>query len=111
MQATRSTKAASITRIIKVERNAAENCVEASVCETHHKKTKSVVVSFSCYLIRKIDADFGTAVEVEKRFADGELYHIHANDGVSSCDCPAGTYKGKCRHLEMVREAKRMGLL
>lgn len=111
MQTTRTTKAAAITRTIKLEWNEREQAVEATVCEEHHKKTKSIVASFSCYFLRSIRADFGSALEVIKRFSEGEVYHIHTSNGVSQCDCPAGTYRGSCRHLEMVKEARKQGLL
>lgn len=109
--ATRNTKAGQIERTLCVAFNAEANAVEATVCETHHKKTKSRMEGFNSYFIRKIAADFGQGYEVEKRFADSEVYHVHHGHHGMTCDCPGGTYKGNCRHEAMVKEAIAKGLL
>lgn len=108
---TRQTKACEIERILSIAFNSEAGCVEATVCETHHKKTKSISVSFTSYFLRRIAADFGQGYEVEKRFHGGEVYHVHHDRGSVSCTCPGGTYRGSCRHMEMIAEAKKQQLL
>lgn len=106
---TRQTKAATIERNISLTA-CKDGEVTAIVLETAMRKRTSSGESKS-YFLRKITADFGTAYEVERVDGGGEVYHVHTDRYGTTCDCPGGTYKGKCRHLDMVNQAKREGLL
>jgi hypothetical protein len=107
---TRQTKAGQIDRNLTVGLRCENNHVEtyAIVVETLHRKTTTTTTTTDYYILRRIPSEFGgIAVEIEKQYADGEVYHVHDN----TCDCPAGIYRGSCRHLEMVKEALRRGLI
>jgi ribosomal protein S14 len=51
------------------------------------------------------------AVEVSKQTGEHEKYHVYLEGAGGSCTCPAGTYRGACRHLDICREAFREGLV
>jgi len=110
-QTTRTTKAATITRRIELSLRM-DMTTQACVTETTHLKTKDNTV-ITLYTLTRIDTDFGVGVEVTKQFSeDGEVYHVHLDKTLGdSCTCPAGVYKGACRHLDMTREAVRRGLV
>jgi hypothetical protein len=42
----------------------------------------------------------------------GEHHHTFvARDGSDSCDCPGGTYTGRCKHLDALRHLMTAGRL
>lgn len=107
---TRQTKAATIERSINLE-ICKDGSVFGTVLEIANRK-RTAQAETKSYFLRKMDADFGDlAMEVERVDGDGEVYHVHQERGVMSCSCPAGTYRGKCRHLDLLLEAKRLGMI
>lgn len=109
---TRQTKAATIERNISLTA-CRDGEVTAIVLETAMRKRTSSGETKS-YFLRRIPADFGTAYEVERVDGGGEVYHVHSQScrNGTTCSCPAGTYgKCVCRHVAMVNQAKREGLL
>jgi hypothetical protein len=106
----RTTKAGRIERDIRVSRDT-QGHLWAAVTETRHLKTKSNV-TLDLYNLTPIPADFGIGVQIDKTTGEGESYDVNLSDALGdSCTCPAGTYRGECRHLALAREAKRLGLL
>jgi hypothetical protein len=111
--ATRQTKACQIERTILVTvDDAFGRTVFATVFEKKHLKTKTVCTS-DVYTLTRIPTQMGgVAVRVDKQLADGESYDVNISSALGDmCCCPAGTYRGECRHLAMCREAKRRGLI
>ena len=107
---TRQTKAGTIEREIRLSRDT-EGRLWAAVTETRHLKTISKV-SLDLYDLTPIPADFGLGVQIDKTTGEGESYDVNLSAALGdSCDCPAGTYRGECRHLSLAREARRLGLL
>jgi hypothetical protein len=82
------------------------------VTELHQLKT-TYHVKTDVYALERIKCDIGgIAVLVGKQDGSGERYHVHLDRTIGdSCTCPGGTYKGACRHLDMMREALRCGLV
>ena len=62
------------------------------------------------YAIKQIPADFGIAWEVYKA-REQKTYHVHAEGADFTCDCPGGTYRGKCKHQDAVRKLISLGKL
>jgi hypothetical protein len=110
--ATRTTKAGQIERQIEVSvDDAFGRTVYATVFEKKHLKTKTVCTS-DVYILTRIPADFGIGIRVDKQLADGESYDVNLSRALGDmCCCPAGSYRGECRHLAMCREAVRKNLL
>jgi hypothetical protein len=108
---TRQTKAGQIERrlLLGIRCNGETFAI---VSETLQRKTTSTTTQ-DAYTLRRIPSDIGgIAAEVTKQYADGEVYHVHLDKHLGdSCTCPGGTYKGNCRHLEMVKEGIRRGLI
>jgi hypothetical protein len=109
---TRKTRVATITRNLDVVPSVDGQFAIGIVTELSQLKTVQHVQT-DLYRLRRIPSDVGgVAVEVAKQSEDGETYHVHLGRELGdSCDCPAGTYRGVCRHLDMVREAHHLGLV
>src|SRR5689334_15625607 len=56
------------------------------------------------YWLSEIPCDIGgRAFQLEKaRAAGGESYTVRVEDGRAACDCPAGTYRGRCKHADAI---------
>jgi hypothetical protein len=107
---TRTTKAGTIEREIRLSRDT-QGRLWAAVTETKHLKTKANV-SLDLYDLTPIAADFGVGIRVDKTTGAGESYDVNLSEALGdSCSCPAGSYRGECRHIQLAREAKRLGLL
>lgn len=104
---TRQTKQATMERTIDLTIH--DGQVAAVVMEHAMLKTKCNLTT-KTYWLRRIASDFGQGYEVEK-IIGGEVYQLHASNGTMTCDCPGGSYRGQCRHAELVKEANRQGLL
>lgn len=108
---TRQTKACKITRCVSIGFSASAMCAIATVRETKHLKTADHTET-KLYHLKRIATDWGIGVEVQKQDDSGETYHVHLDRQLGdSCTCPAGVYRGTCRHLDMVREAHQRGLV
>jgi hypothetical protein len=109
---TRQTKAGQIDRTITVTRDFdfGSPHVVAVVFERKHLKTKCNVTS-DAYVLERVKCDIGgQGVLVHKQ--NGEMHHVHLDRTIGdSCSCEAGTYTGKCRHLDAVRLALSLNLL
>src|SRR5262249_37619379 len=103
---TRQTKAGSIDRTINISADHEPwgRTVYATVLEAKQLKTKSNRTC-DCYRLERIRCDIGgLAVLVTKQ--DGTQHHVHLDATIGdSCSCEAGTYRGACRHLDVVRLA------
>jgi len=108
----RTTKAARITRTIAVGLRM-DLSTYGLVLEVTQRKTKERLTQ-SFYTLKRILADFGIGVLVQKEYQPTSevVHHVHLDKQLGdSCTCEAGVYKGQCRHVEMCREALRRGLL
>jgi hypothetical protein len=109
---TRTTKAGKIDRTIRVVRDLDFGTphVVAVVFEKKHLKTKCNVTS-DAYVLERVKCDIGgIGVLVHKQ--NGETHHCHLDPQIGdSCSCEAGTYTGKCRHLDAVQLALSLNLL
>jgi hypothetical protein len=109
----RQTKTARITRTIAVGLRM-DLTTYGMVSEVTHQKTQDKTVT-TFYDLRRIPTDFGAGFEVRKEYAPaGEgVHHVHLDRQLGdSCTCADHIYRSvKCRHLEMVAEALRRGLL
>jgi hypothetical protein len=65
------------------------------------------------YWLTPVPCDFGATFEVRKMLTDGgTVYHVHIDDeGHHSCDCPGGSYHGKCKHLSALLALVKSGKL
>jgi hypothetical protein len=112
----RTTKAAKITRAISVGMRFEGFTPEVFgiVTETTHQKPQDKTVT-TIYDLTRIPTDFGAGFEVRKEYAPaGEgCHHVHLDRLLGdSCTCADHIYRSvKCKHLEMVAEALRRGLL
>ena len=101
----RQTKAGTIewTITLEVYEDFGSRSLIAVVLEKTHKKTKCNCTS-DAYLVRRIPADFGVGVHVEKAglLAEGECYDVNISEALGhQCSCPAGAYyRGECRHIQ-----------
>ena len=109
---TRKTKGATITRNLDIVPSVSGEYAIGIVTELHQLKTVQHVKT-DLYHLRRVPSDIGgVAVEVAKQSEEGETYHVHLGRELGdSCDCPAGTYRGVCRHLDMARQAVTEGKL
>lgn len=112
---TRNTKAAKIERTITVtaQESAGLRFIVAVLQERHQLKTK---VNRTCevYTLERIlDTQFGVGIRFEKHQADGEAYDVNISNALGhQCSCPSGSYRhGECRHIQMAKEAIRLGLV
>ena len=111
---TRRTKAATVERTITVtaDDDFGSRTIWANLFERHVLKTKVNLVS-EVYILEQFPTDFGVGVRFEKQQADGEAYDTNISDALGNmCSCPSGSYRhGECRHIQMAKEALRLGLL
>jgi hypothetical protein len=112
MKTTRGTKAGQIDREINItnEREPWGRTLYATCLEGVRLKSKTRR-SCDVYILEPVRCDIGgKAVLVHKH--KGETHHVLIDRAIgNSCTCPAGTYKGDCRHLEMVRLAIELKLI
>jgi len=103
---TRNTKSCKIDRTIDLtlDREPWGATLYATVVEDKQLKTKTRR-EVDVYILEAIQCDIGgIAFLVTKQ--DGTQHHVHLDATIGdSCSCEAGTYKGTCRHLDIVRLA------
>jgi|SRR5215475_14172756 len=111
--ATRTTKAATITRTITISREQEPwgVTVFAQVFEQHHGKRSTKNIS-DVYILTRIPADFGVGVHVSKQLGEMGEYDVlvATQGGYHECDCPHMTYRPNskpCRHIEAAIQALR----
>ena len=110
MTQTRQTKAASIERVIHVERT---DALRATVTETKVLKTKTTSSS-RMYRISRISTAFGVAAATVTNLTSGECYDVLLDGHRSTCTCPGHSYgpnNKPCVHLEVCSEALKRNLL
>lgn len=55
------------------------------------------------YEVEEIPAAFGRGFVVTKNGDRSDHHQLNVDGIVATCSCPAGTYRGICRHLDFVR--------
>jgi hypothetical protein len=74
------------------------------------------------YAIRPIPADFGVAFRLIKgelveepdntlRLRDAGQYDVCLNGEQSTCDCPAHSYRGRCKHVDGLTTLRQRNLI
>jgi SWIM zinc finger len=62
------------------------------------------------YWVRRIGSDFGDGFELQKFSTFGnDIYHVHLSNEGHSCDCPGGTYHGRCKHMAALAKLRDHG--
>jgi hypothetical protein len=111
---TRTTKASTIHRSITISIDDAPwgKTVYASVFEKKQLKTKTVLTS-DVYTLERQEADFGIGFVVTGVTGEPRVYNtlVGANQTYDDCDCPAGCYRGSCRHIDCCKQALKQGLI
>ncbi len=60
----------------------------------------SVGKQSGAYLVTEIRTDLGGRAFAVEKISTGEVYHARVAPDVRTCDCPGGTYKGRCKHSD-----------
>jgi hypothetical protein len=101
---TRQTKSAQVIRHIDFMATTDGLCVGVVTEIAQLKRVTNAKTTV--YHLRRIESQIGgTAVEVAKQGDEPETYHVRLDSTQATCDFPAGTYRGTCRHLDLVHKA------
>jgi hypothetical protein len=63
------------------------------------------------YWVSAIDSALGGRCFELRKFRSADAYHVRlAHDG-HTCDCPAGTFRGQCKHQDALAALTARGVL
>lgn len=54
-----------------------------------------------------VEANDDGSVQLEK--ADGTVYTVSRVGDQTECDCPAGEFRGRCKHADAVKKLRELG--
>jgi SWIM zinc finger len=63
------------------------------------------------YWLEPIPSQCGGIAFGLRRFRAADTYHVRIDVNHRSCDCPAGTYRGPCKHQDALEALRSRGRL